>query len=142
MLSSLSKIPLNDEVIDVVFLLNILEHLDNSDINRCLTEVFRVLKIEGKIVIYVPNGWIKYFSYIFGIPYHLVAHRYLHKYEKPSFHVNEPSPISLIKTLKRHGFKIKKFWFEEKFPMKRADRLFGLLFFMTEPLFCIAYKEG
>jgi SAM-dependent methyltransferase len=48
-------LPCEDQSVDAVFLLEVLEHLDNSARNRALSELFRVLKPSGKILVSVPN---------------------------------------------------------------------------------------
>jgi SAM-dependent methyltransferase len=50
----ISGMPFGDEVFDMIFATEILEHLDNEALNKSLNEIYRVLKEEGHLVITVP----------------------------------------------------------------------------------------
>ena len=45
----------SDESVDVVFMSNLLEHLEKEEISRTLQEAYRVLKKEGRLLILQPN---------------------------------------------------------------------------------------
>lgn len=52
------KIPLKDNSIDTISLIELIEHLNNLELEKLMLECMRVLKKNGKIVITTPN----YFS--------------------------------------------------------------------------------
>ena len=47
------QLPFNDETFDVILIVDVIHHLD--DIEKNLSEIYRVLKKNGKILIYEPN---------------------------------------------------------------------------------------
>lgn len=54
--SDSSNLPYPDEFFNTVLICELLEHLDDASIGKTLKEVWRVLKMGGKIVITVPAG--------------------------------------------------------------------------------------
>jgi ubiquinone/menaquinone biosynthesis C-methylase UbiE len=46
---------IEDESIDVVFASNLLEHLNDDEISKSITEVIRVLRTNGRFIIIQPN---------------------------------------------------------------------------------------
>lgn len=57
-------IPLSDTSVDIVFMSNFLEHLRNKEeVLKTLTEIYRVLKIGGKLMILQPNIRYAYKEY-------------------------------------------------------------------------------
>jgi len=107
------NIPIKSDSIDVVFMLDIVEHLYPNELHITLDEVRRVLKVGGKLVIHtMPNIW--YYRYIYPIYRMIQKLRRLDlpinprdRWDYIHVHVNEQSPISLYKALKLHGFKTK-----------------------------------
>ncbi len=112
------SLPLATETFDVVFMLDIVEHLYPNELRGALCEARRVLKRGGSLIIHTsPNRW--YNTYI--IPMYTRWMRYLLYYpvkrllnrevnlqdrtkEEMALHVNEQSPYSLRKTLINAGF--------------------------------------
>jgi SAM-dependent methyltransferase len=52
--ADVTRLPCEDQSIDAVFLLEVLEHLDDSSRVQALAEIFRVLKPCGKVLVSVP----------------------------------------------------------------------------------------
>ncbi len=50
-----NRTQLSNEIFDVVFFLDVLEHLCDEDLNCCLVEIHRVLKLGGRLIITVPS---------------------------------------------------------------------------------------
>lgn len=83
---------LDYDTIDVAFLSNFLEHLeDKKDIFKTLSEIYKVLKTEGKVIILQPNI------------------RYCYKNYWDFFDHHTPiSDRSLVEVLTNVGFKVEK----------------------------------
>lgn len=106
------RLPFADESFDLVFLLDVIEHLYPWELTQTLREIWRVLKYSGWLIVHTaPNLWY----YRFGYPiYRLIQRmRGLHLPEDPrdrfvyhhQVHVNEQSPVSLVRALRRAGFR-------------------------------------
>jgi ubiquinone/menaquinone biosynthesis C-methylase UbiE len=52
-----------DSSIDIVFSSNLLEHLDNEELSKCMSEVKRVLKKDGLFITMQPNYRLSYKTY-------------------------------------------------------------------------------
>jgi ubiquinone/menaquinone biosynthesis C-methylase UbiE len=52
-----TKLPFEDEYIDVVTMLAVLEHIEPKNLVYLFTEVFRILKSNGKFIITIPSPW-------------------------------------------------------------------------------------
>lgn len=105
------RLPFSDESFDIVFLLDVVEHLYSWEVERVLVEIRRVLKRNGRLIIHTaPNLWY----YRFGYPIYLLLQRLrgrqLPKNPRDRFryhsrvHVNEQSPASLMRVLRQVGF--------------------------------------
>ncbi|MEM3433548.1 MAG: methyltransferase domain-containing protein [Candidatus Methanomethyliaceae archaeon] len=105
------RLPLAAESFDVVLLLDVVEHLYPWELEQTLAEIWRVLKCNGRLVIHTaPNLWY----YRFGYPVYRLFQRLrginLPKDPRDRFryhkrvHVNEQSPVSLARALRRSGF--------------------------------------
>lgn len=100
-----------DGSFDVIFLIDVYEHLHPYEIEQTLAEVMRVLRPGGKFIVHTgPNTWF----YRFGYPLVREAARLLLRREFPEdlrgqyddiMHVNEQSPWSLYRGLKSAGFR-------------------------------------
>ncbi len=121
-----TSLPFSDGVFDKVVLLDIVEHLDELDLTTCMTEMSRVLKKDGMVLLHTPNPWHKPLTLcglllddikhlhkksltkeIKGIPSD-IWQKYEHFEET---HVNVRNPIYWRKVLSRHGFKT-EVWFD------------------------------
>jgi len=105
------RLPFGSETIDVVFMLDVVEHLYPQELAETLSEIRRVLRPAGKLVVHtMPNLWY----YRFGYPAFRVFQR-LRGHRLPAdprdrwalaheVHVNEQTPPSLRKALEAQGF--------------------------------------
>lgn len=99
-----------DSSFDVVFLVDVYEHLHPYEVERCLQEVKRVLRPWGRLIVHTgPNTWF----YGVGYPLARTALRILARKELPEslrgqyddiMHVNEQSSLSLWRGLRKGGF--------------------------------------
>jgi len=51
----IKNLPYNDNFFDVIFLIEVIEHIDPDEVNKIIKELDRVLKNSGKIIITVPS---------------------------------------------------------------------------------------
>lgn len=96
---------------DVVFLIDVYEHLHPYEIEHALEEIGRVLRPWGRLVVHTgPNTWF----YRLGYPLVRGAARLLLRRELPEdlrgqyddvMHVNEQNPLSLHRGLTAGGFR-------------------------------------
>ncbi len=104
-------IPLEDESIDIAFMLDIVEHLEPEELDSALREVCRVLRVGGRLIVHtMPNLWY----YALGYPLYR-AFRRLYGVDLPrdprdrwsykEVHVNEQTPLSLGRALRANGFR-------------------------------------
>lgn len=92
-------LPFNDCSFDRVFMLDIVEHLHEWELQHVWEQVWRVLKPEGLLIIHtLPNRWAIHYGYpaarwlIRGLPGQALDKRDI-------FHVNEQSVTSLARSL-------------------------------------------
>jgi 2-polyprenyl-3-methyl-5-hydroxy-6-metoxy-1,4-benzoquinol methylase len=90
------QLPYPDHHFDVIFCMEVLEHLKFPE--RCLAEVGRVLKVEGKLILSIPNATGYFPFHYFGslIPKGWLK-RKLVPYEHPD---NTQQPIDTMYTYK------------------------------------------
>ncbi len=55
-LSNQSRIAIQDSSIDICFLVEVVEHLDNQQLDSTLVEIYRVLKKGGVLIVTTPNN--------------------------------------------------------------------------------------
>jgi ubiquinone/menaquinone biosynthesis C-methylase UbiE len=103
-----------DNFFDLVILSDIIEHLDNDEINKYLTEIKRILKQGGHIIIHTsPNkNFINYglklywfIGRINGLKLDFDMRKGLPIGMSAMYHKNEQTGYSLKRHLKRAGFK-------------------------------------
>lgn len=158
-LSDAKYLPLKSESIDVVFMLDVVEHLYHEELQLAYAEVWRVLKRNGKLIIHtMPNTW--YYRYVYPI-FRIVQKirginlptdprerwRFIH------VHVNEQSPLSLYKSLVSQRFKT-KVWLKStqnydsyhvskimKVGMKFLANTVGFNYVFCNDIFALAIKD-
>lgn len=111
MLGSIFKIPSKKSTYDGIYNLGVMEHFSEEEINKILIEFKRVLKPNGKLVIFWPPKFGP--TVIILNIFHFILNKIFCK--KTKFH---PPEITLIKSKKqakeifeKSGFKIEKYYF-------------------------------
>lgn len=106
------KLPFVPEVFDRIFLLDVVEHLHEWELQQVWSEVRRVLKPDGLVVIHtLPNRWATDIGYrlirrlVPGLPKRAPDKRDL-------FHVNEQTPVSLSRSLSLGGLRA-RVWLQD-----------------------------
>lgn len=105
-------IPFRNQSIDVVFILDVVEHLHDWELVTLMEEVYRVLKSGGRLVVHTaPNLWY----YRWGYPLYRILRQLRGQYLPPNprtryayherVHINEQSIFSLQRILRRAAFK-------------------------------------
>lgn len=104
-------LPFGTAQFDIIFMLDVVEHLTPHQLNRTLQEVNRTLKPGGQLVIHtMPNTWY----YRWGYPLYRQVQRLRGqkipknppaRWEYAHLHVNEQNPLQLQKTLRHNGFR-------------------------------------
>jgi len=86
------KISYPDKSFDVVFMIDVVEHLYPEELRQAFSEIKRVLKPGGKLIIHTPNAWlIKPLYFLAGI--------FFRWWKKQGTHVNEQSFFGLRRSL-------------------------------------------
>lgn len=103
-------LPLKSESVDVVFMLDVVEHLLPEELSLTLSEINRILKPGGRLIIHtMPNLWY----YRFGYPVYRLLQRFRgdqlpanprERWTYSHVHINEQTPRRLRKTLALAGF--------------------------------------
>jgi len=155
--SAAEILPFCNSSIDVVFMLDVVEHLYPNELETALTEVKRVLRPGGRIVVHtMPNLWY----YGVGYPLYrilqglrgnkLPANPRL-RFNYSHVHVYEQTPISLYRNLSKIGFKTKvwvkshqSYGYERnrlvRFGMIILSRLFPFRYIFANDIFAVAIK--
>ncbi|MEM2351264.1 MAG: class I SAM-dependent methyltransferase [Thermoproteota archaeon] len=55
-------LPFRDGIFDLIFLIDVAEHLYPDELRKCLTEIYRVLKSTGTVIIHTDNAWYHNFG--------------------------------------------------------------------------------
>lgn len=106
-----TDLPFANDSVDIVFMLDIVEHLNNTELTKTFAEVRRILFPGGRLIVHtMPNLWY----YRFGYPIFRLFQRLRGK-KLPSnprsrwafshVHVNEQTPRTIKKSLEAAGFK-------------------------------------
>jgi len=53
---SKEKLPFHDHTIDIIYTSHFLEHIEWFQVSHCINEIYRVLKLGGRLEIWVPDG--------------------------------------------------------------------------------------
>lgn len=111
MLSDAKGLAFPDGSFDVVFFVDVYEHLHPHEVESSLAEIRRVLRPGGMLIVHTgPNTWFYRFGYP---PVRAAARVFLRREFPPSLrgqyddvmHVNEQSPLSLYRGLSKAGFR-------------------------------------
>jgi len=131
--SKVSNLPFRDQSINVVLMLDIVEHLRPRELAMTLAEVHRVLQPGGRLVVHtMPNRWY----YTYGYPLFRFCQR-LRGHSLPAnprdrweyagrVHVNEQDVRSLRSSLRAAGFQ-SRVWVTSVTGSPQEGPLFGLL---------------
>jgi ubiquinone/menaquinone biosynthesis C-methylase UbiE len=109
-LADARRIPLPNECVDRVFMLEIIEHLSPTELDAAVAEAFRVLRPGGRLVGHTfPTRTIYDVTYrLMRIPARLLGRSWpadpRNDYEH-RMHINEQTRTRLIKTMRRAGFR-------------------------------------
>jgi ubiquinone/menaquinone biosynthesis C-methylase UbiE len=104
------RLPFGAASMDVIFMLDVVEHLNSRELDRALQEVRRVLKPESILIIHtMPNLWYYRAGYPLFRLVQLARGQRLprdprDRWPYKEVHVNEQTPWTLYRTLWRNGF--------------------------------------
>lgn len=150
-------LPFLDESVDVAFMLDVVEHLNPDELDQALHEVRRVLRPGRPLVVHtMPNLWY----YAGGYRLYRLVQRVRgitlpndprDRWPFKDVHVNEQTPLSLWRTLRRHGFTTRVWLQNTQLYTYEQNRLirFIMTFLVQFPIinlvfcndiFAIAYK--
>lgn len=152
-------LPFADESFHRVFMLDVVEHLNPSELNLALKEVHRILKPGGYLIVHtVPNLW--YYDY--GYPIFRLFQR-LRGIDLPQnprdradfshLHINEQTPSRLRRSLQAVNFRT-RVWLEStvdyqyetnaiiRFFMKFLVQVYPFRWIFCNDIFAIAVKKN
>ncbi|MFC2015652.1 class I SAM-dependent methyltransferase [Chloroflexota bacterium] len=126
---------------DKILFMEILEHLDDSDLATALDEIKRVLRPGGRMVGSTPNRWGAALPKLAKVAGLLGLKAELATRDDP-FHINVKNPFSLQRKLKRSGFKVRLYLGQDyalyPFHVPTWKRLASRLLFFTLHIWWIA----
>jgi len=96
-LASATHLPFHKDFFNKITFMEVIEHLDDSDVERSLKEINRVLNKNGYVFVSTPNSW----SWIINM-FSLNT-----MYSEDPYHINIKNPFSLKKIFRENGFEIK-----------------------------------
>ena len=109
--ASVLSLPFGDDRVDLVFMLDVVEHLYPAELAQSLAEIRRVLKPGGRLIIHtMPNLWY----YHLGYPLYRRLQRLRGetlpadpraRWAYSEVHVNEQTPLSMYRVLKAAGYR-------------------------------------
>jgi len=131
-----THLPFRNDVFDAITLIDVIEHLDKFDTHNCLSELHRVLKTNGRILVRTPNGWAKYYRFPLSGIYNLVLHERFPCFE---FHVDEKNPVSIRRFFSCHDLKAKRV-IQIRLG-RNVRRMLGEVYGFLDDLWYWAYKK-
>ena len=103
------NLPLPDGVVDVAFVLDLVEHLQSWELRRALEELRRVLRSDGVVFVHtMPN--LRYYRWVYPLLWRIgrLQNTDLPRQPRSAYevrmHVNEQTPRTLRKALRHAGF--------------------------------------
>jgi 2-polyprenyl-3-methyl-5-hydroxy-6-metoxy-1,4-benzoquinol methylase len=148
------QLPFSKGSFDVVFMTDIVEHLNPDELYQVLKQMIKILKKEGILIIHtMPNLWY----YRIGYPIFRLFQRFRgiklprdprDRWEYKHVHINEQTPDKLRRILKQSGLSA-KVWLEStqtydqensltKLVMKLMTRTLPFRWFFCNEIFAIA----
>ena len=135
-------LPFSDNLFHKVIMLDVVEHLDKDDLIKCLTEVRRVLKRHGWVLLHTPNLWGEILDHFYKRIFwkRRVAAK---SDDYHNLHVNLLTPMALKRLLKQLGF-APEIWFAadsllEDVPTSRV--MANKLLWFTTSMWCKARRK-
>jgi len=128
------RLPFASATFDRALLFDIVEHLHPWELDQALSEVWRVLRPDGVMVIHTaPNVWYDRYAYPIVRAVRILMGQGEHYPKDPraiipanlEVHVNEQSVVGLQRTLRRHGFR-GRVWLHTPPQHRRENWLFRL----------------
>ncbi len=118
LLGDVNELPFQSNYFDRVIMSDVIEHIEMARLTKALSEVKRILKPGGKLLIHtMPNLW--YYRYGYRIFRKIQCFRKVYlpsnprdRYKYSFFHVNEQTPLSLFKILRDVDFTTKIFLYD------------------------------
>ncbi len=131
-----SRLPFPDNSVELIFMLDVVEHLYPNELSRAFDEAWRVLKPGGRIIIHtMPNLWYYHFGYPIFRWMERLRGNYIPKNPRERWpfshvHVNEQDPPRLRQALQASRFKT-RVWLKSTQSYKDETNLivrWGMLF--------------
>lgn len=127
-----SRLPFTNSSFDILFMADIVEHLNPTALTDALKEAHRVLKQGGYLIIHTqPNRW----AYNIGSPLNRLAKnlflgerlplKQARREDELLLHINEQSPVSLAKVLRETRFRYKLSM--EEIPTRSTSQIRSLI---------------
>jgi len=160
-------LPFGDNHFDVVFLLDVIEHVSGHESKLIFKEIRRVLKPGAKIIMHTtPNRLKTRYGYLFYMLYRTLfrgapfVHPYVQNYKESKMkggshahklllHINEQTIFSIMRGFREAGFTRVAVWYGKVFnPLRRFGHLgdvfegvFAKIFHIfNEDLYAVGYK--
>ncbi len=128
-----SKIPLKDNSVDIITAFSLIEHLKNHERIKFYKEALRLLKINGHIIIQIPNRFFPIEHHSF-LPLAGYLPSGLHKYLFNEYYLNLKSKDYYLKELNKYfDITIKSYEFPKEFSPFFYKLLKSLKFFNLFP---------
>jgi ubiquinone/menaquinone biosynthesis C-methylase UbiE len=107
------QMPFSDDSVDVIFMLDVVEHLYPHELDEAMKEAFRILRPGGRLIVHtMPSLWYYHFGYPVYRGLQRLRGQHLpanprDRWDYSHVHVNEQTPIRLKKTIRQSGFTAK-----------------------------------
>ncbi len=150
-------LPFPSNSMDVVTMLDVVEHLTPVELNQALSEARRILAPRGRLVVHtMPNLWYYRYGYPLYRQFQNIRGQRLpadprDRWRYKEVHINEQTPNMLRETLQQNGFKT-KVWLQStqtyehessrivRLAMKGLTQIPGLRRIFCNDIFAIGVK--